>query len=263
MLNNSGLLVPKLNNARRIIEAKKQDYPEEQYSNLIKSLDRFTSAVVKINRQLSNASLSEKQEDKYIESLKKIAANICKFGNKWGLSNLNDVPVIVATQPTINLSTLERKMLKKLNGGQKLLDLLDNQNVPIIKKISTTEEARVALDALRRGEKVEEVSQTIDTTGKKAGKKNKGEIDILTETEIIEVKGSAKYATIEQPDSDLKVQVEKYIQKVKKDANVNPSKPQRKIVIHLTVGASNGVIDWFALKASRSGVIIEVRTGQR
>lgn len=52
---------------------------------------------------------------------------------------------------------------------------------------------------------MEEVSQTIDRIGKKAGKKDKGEIDILTKTEIIEVKGSIKYVTIEQPDSDLKV----------------------------------------------------------
>ena len=31
----------------------------------------------------------------------------------------------------------------------------------------------------------------------------------------------------------------------------------------MTAGASNGVIEWFAAKSSRSGVIIEVRTGQR
>lgn len=154
-------------------------------------------------------------------------------------------------------------MLSKIKGGIEMLARLDNPRETLQHKISLREEARVALDAVRRGEKVEQVQQTIEKEGKKAAKKDKGEIDVLTWTEIIEVKGSASYATATRPDVDLIGQVEKYIQKVRKDAKADTSLPPRKIVVHLTQGVSDDVRKWFAAKAAKSDVIIEIRTGQR
>jgi len=153
MASSSGLLTTKLSTAQSLVEGKKQEYPEDTYAHLTKSLAGLSSAVTKVSGQLSGSSLTEKEKDKYTETLKRIAVNIANFGNKWGLKDLTDAPSIVGTEPKNDLSALERKMLSKLKGGSKQLADLDNPKIQEPKKQSLREEARVALDAVRRGEK--------------------------------------------------------------------------------------------------------------
>ncbi|TWH61854.1 hypothetical protein [Dulcicalothrix desertica] len=263
MVSSARLLISKLSHVQKQLETRKQEYPETTYVHLVHSLEGLINAIIKVNEQLSNTIIIDKKKNQYLETLKLIAINITNFGNKWNLTYLADASAVVGTDPNKDLSKLERKILSKIKGGTKMLARLDNPRETLEHKISLREEARVALDAVRRGEKVEEVQQTIEKEGKKAAKKDKGEIDVLTETEIIEVKGSASYGTATRPDITLIGQIEKYIQKIKKDAKVNPSLPPRKIVVHLTQGVSDDVRKWFIGKAAKSGVIIEIRTGQR
>jgi hypothetical protein len=263
MASSPGPLIDKLGHVKNLVESKKKEYPEETYTHLIKSLDGLIGSVTKISGQLSSTTVTETRKDELIETLKRrTVVNITSFANKWSLKDLIDAPALVGTDPKQDLSPLERKMLSKIKGGSEKLAEIDKETNPR-KKISCIEEARVALDALRRGEKVEEVEQLMDREGKKAGKQEKGKIDVITQMEIIEVKGIADTATAPKMPGELKMQIEKYIQKIKKDAKADTSKPPRKLVLHLTQGASQAIYKWITAKKGDSGVDIEVRTGQR
>lgn len=85
------------------------------------------------------------------------------------------------TVPTGKLTKDEIAIIQQLPGGANLISKLPN--VDSNKSQSLIQEARIALDAIERGEIIEALGKPIPRTGKQAGELT--EIDIETENEII------------------------------------------------------------------------------
>ncbi|BAZ10251.1 hypothetical protein NIES4071_20660 [Calothrix sp. NIES-4071] len=82
---------------------------------------------------------------------------------------------------------------------------------------SLIQEARVALDAIQRGETIEALGKPIPRTGKQVGELT--EIDIETENEIIQVKGGdySNHKKLEDDDLRQMIETKRY-----RDRRANP-----------------------------------------
>ncbi len=106
--------------------------------------------------------------------------------------------------PVGELSDDEITIIQKLAGGADLLSKLPN--VDSNKQKSLIQEAKIALDAIQRGETIEAIGKPILRTGKQTGELT--EIDIETENEIIQVKGGDYSNKMLLDDEDLRQMTE-------------------------------------------------------
>lgn len=129
------------------------------------------------------------------------------------------------------LSSEEAAIVAKLPGGPELLSKLPN--VAPDKRRSLIEEARVALDAIRRGEPIIAIGKDIPRNVK--GKGLLTEIDVETENELIQVKGR-DYSDAKKLTGDDVTQLNatrKYNEQMRFEPTGEKSSP-KKIVFHFT-----------------------------
>jgi len=117
--------------------------------------------------------------------------------------------------PTGDLSDEEIKVINKLPGGTELLNKLPN--VDETKRKSLIQEARIALDAIKRGEPIEAIGKPIPRKDESQGELT--EIDVETENEIIQVKGGNYSNKKKLKDQDLRQMTET---KRYRDRRANP-----------------------------------------
>ncbi len=106
--------------------------------------------------------------------------------------------------PTEELLDDEIAIIQELPGGANLISKLPN--VDPNKQKSLIQEARIALNAIQRGETIEALGKPIPRTGKQTGELT--EIDIETENEIIQVKGGDYSNKKKLEDEDLRQMTE-------------------------------------------------------
>ena len=141
--------------------------------------------------------------------------------------------------PAGELSDNEIAIIQKLPGGTDLLTKLPN--VDPNKQQSLIQEAKIALDAIQRGETIEAIGKPIPRTGKQTGELT--EIDIETENEIIQVKGGDYSNKRKLDDEDLRQMIEtkRYCERranpiwrfFDREGNELPTKA-KKVVFHFT-----------------------------
>jgi hypothetical protein len=176
-------------------------------------LDRFSGQ--QVDEKNIAPELSSIKSRYALESLKPV-----KRGEYWAVygkvnpEKEEETKARVAV-PTGDLSDHEIAVIQKLPGGADLLSKLPDVNEN--KRKSLIQEARIALDAIQRGEPIEAIGKPIPRTGKQDGELT--EIDVETENEIIQVKGGDYSKKKKLDDQDLRQMTET---KRYRDRRANP-----------------------------------------
>lgn len=241
-------------------DAKKQDGSEDTRTSEEKE-EALTAALDSAKAKVEAAG-DKAGEDEFRGEFAKIKAQyglkvleLVQSGNNWGIhGQVNPQKTVVTNNPISKnpLTQSEEAILKTLPGGPELIAKLANSSTQ--KRESLFEEARVAIAAHQRGDKVEYVGRDIPRTN---GNGNLTEIDVETQTEIIQVKGG-NYANAKKlTDEDMQQfnNTKIYNEQMRKDAS-GKKLPPKKIIFHFSHGPVDArLIDWIQKKGA------EVRIG--
>jgi hypothetical protein len=233
---------------------KKNKAPDERTDEQKrKDLD----AGVEEGEKLLNQGLSESEvrkklpqiEKKYrLVSLSLVVDRVSPSGDTVHLvGEINPTKVSNTKQMEPDLTPEEVTILQTLKGGQDLLNKLPN--VAPEKRNSLMQEARVALEEVKSGKKLVEIN---NPTFKKDGIHKDTEIDVETESEIIEVKGGDYSQEDKLIGRDLK-QWRAYV--AYNQLRVRLGQPPKQIVHRFVGGPVNpGLVKWL----TERGVVVRL-----
>ncbi|WP_299677210.1 hypothetical protein [uncultured Dokdonia sp.] len=189
-------------------------------SQILNSIEGLMRAEKNMAKKLDDAE-TPKEKKKSEKGLKALSLNITKFGDKYDLSDI-DWDVDSQTQ----LSADEISKLKSLKGGEATIKSINNlKNKDITNYISSIKEVRVMMslndNVIFVGGAINKFDKEVffKTGNEKERIKEFGEIDILTDQELIEVK-SGKHGT--NINLGLKKDVHDQLLKLKRLIGGNP-----------------------------------------
>jgi hypothetical protein len=179
-------LLAKLAAAKATVAGNTAQYTPADFNHINEGLDGLTTAVQKVEGELATAKPAD--EPKFTAKLNTIGVNIGRFGQRW---TLHDLTVGVPRGPNGGLLDKEVRMLSKMttatpSGPDHLLKIQNLVAAGAGPKVdSLVEEARIALDAVRRNQPVEGIGREVY----KASGATLTDLDVVTQDEVIQIKG--------------------------------------------------------------------------
>jgi hypothetical protein len=252
-------LLAKLGTVKAGVSANRSKYSAEIFTHIAQGLDGLSSAVTKVEGQLATAKPGE--EAKYNRVLGELSTNIGRFGQRW---NLTDLAVLAPASSYGGLLDREVAMLNRMttaapSGPQHLAQIATyvSTGTSAGKVTSLVEEARIALDAVRRGDPVEGIGRIVT----RAGGSTLTDLDVVTKTEVIQIKGG-DFSTRRNLGRDAAQfnRTKDFVKNKMKmfDPTTGTPLPPKKFVMHFTsANVHPDLVSWVRSKG------VEVRLGPR
>ncbi|NET61087.1 MAG: hypothetical protein F6K47_34665 [Symploca sp. SIO2E6] len=196
----------------------------EPNSKLLKPIAGIKGAVNRVQVKLSAAKTPQEVQQQ-TTTLKKLAENIRKFGDKYKIKEFEDAA------PSWGLSNTERKIVSNLPGGKELLSKLER--VDENKRRALIEEARLALN-INRNAADDIVAIGKDIFNPPGSTKSFTEIDLETKDYMIQIKGGDYSSAKKLSGADMIqfTRTKQYNQNMLFDSKTGNKLPPKKLRYH-------------------------------